>query len=46
MSDIIEGPPASHASVLWSIANSVEPMFPNAADTLRGIALDLRGQGD
>lgn len=44
MSDIIEGPPASHASVLWSIADSVEPAFPNAADTLRAIALDLKQQ--
>lgn len=36
------GPPTdSRPGVLRSIANSVEPLFPDAADQLRGIAFSL-----
>lgn len=35
------GPTINHASELRSIANSIEPMFPIAADVLRGIAREL-----
>lgn len=35
---VYQGPEWSDAPVLRSIANSIEPLFPTAADELRGIA--------
>jgi hypothetical protein len=42
MSDVAASPVRfTRAPELRSIANSIEPMFPSAADMLRGIAREL-----
>lgn len=35
------GPPINRAGDLRSIANSIQPMFPGAADFLRGVAREM-----